>query len=102
MIKYFEQTTRLEVILEIPTTDNILACAPLVQSIIRPNKVKKKFLVLLPGQFLPSENTQTDRHIITKRHYDRKYVHIHTVMLLNTWKICITEVINYSKIDVET
>ena len=29
-------------------------------------------------------------------------MHIHTVMLLNTWRICILEVKNYSKIDVET
>ena len=34
-----------------------------------PNKVKKKFLALLPGQFLHSENTQADRQIIIKRHY---------------------------------
>ena len=57
---------------------------------VRPNKVLKKFLVLLPGQFsclvnfLPSESAQTDRQIITKRHYDRKYMH----------EICIIEVVN--------
>ena len=44
----------------------------------------------------------SDRQTIIKRHYDRKYIHIQTVMLLNTRKICIMEVINYSKIDIET
>ena len=43
-------------------------------------------LVLLSGLFLPSENTQTDRQTITKRHYDRKYLHIHALMLLNTYE----------------
>ena len=40
----------------------------------------------LPGQFLPNKNTHTDRQIITKRHYDWKYMHMHTIMLLNTCK----------------
>ena len=46
----------------------------------------KMFLVLLPDQFLPSENTQTDSQIMTKRHNERKYIHIHAVMLINTSK----------------
>ena len=41
---------------------------------LRPNKVKEIFLVLLPGDFLPSESTQTDRQTITKRHYVWKYI----------------------------
>ena len=68
-------------------------------------KLKRSFWSSCLVIFLPSENTQTDRQIITKRYYDRKYIHIQTVMLLNmpkTWKICIIEVINYGKIDVET
>ena len=51
---------------------------------VRPNKVLKKFLVLLPGQL--NENTQTDRQIITKRHNDRKYIRIQTLMPLNMHK----------------
>ena len=43
----------------------------------------KKFLVLPPVQFFPSDNTWTDRQVITKTRYDRKYMHVHTVMLLN-------------------
>ena len=35
---------------------------------LRPNKVKNTFLVLLPGHFLPSDNTQTDRQTDTHRH----------------------------------
>ena len=49
---------------------------------------------------------QTDK-IITKRYYDRKYIHMQTVMLLNMHKKLenmhiVIEALNYSKIDVET
>ena len=50
---------------------------------LRPNKVKKMFLVLLPGQFLTSDNIPADKQTATKKHYDRKYIHIHTVILVN-------------------
>ena len=58
----------------------------------------KKFLVLLPSQFLLSENT--DR--LTDNHKETLWqeIYIHTIMLLNRHKNL--EIINYSKIDVET
>ena len=49
----------------------------------RPSKVKKSFWSSILVNFLHSENTQTDNH---KGHYDRKYIHIQTVMLLNMHK----------------
>ena len=54
--------------------------------LIGPNKVKKVSGPPTWSIFLPSETTQTDKQIITKRHYDRKYIHIQTVMLLNMHK----------------
>ena len=60
------------------------------------------FLVLLPGQFLPQDR-QTN---ITKKHYDRKYLHtIYAIMLLNmhkTWKLWIIKSLTIEKIDFET
>ena len=54
---------------------------------IRPNKVEKKFLVLLPGQFFAKlKQTHTHTHTITKGHYEWKYIQIQAVMLLNTYK----------------
>ena len=49
---------------------------------LSPNKVLK-ISSLLPGQFLPSENTQTDRQIIKKRHYDRKYMYTHITVTMH-------------------
>ena len=60
-------------------TDNL--CTLLGQT-----KLKKSFWSSCLVNFLPSENTQTDRQIITKRRYDRKYIHMQTVMLLNMYK----------------
>ena len=53
---------------------------------IRPNKVKNMFLVLLPGHFLPSDNTQTDRQTLTHRHretyHDReRETHAHSDLI---------------------
>ena len=62
---------------------------PCCKVYIRPNKVKKSFWSTCLINFLSSEDTQTDRQIITKRQYDKKYIHIQTVMLLN---ICITSI----------
>ena len=43
---------------------------------IRPNKAKKNFWFSCPFNFLHSENTQTGRQVIIKRHYDGKiYTH---------------------------
>ena len=41
------------------------------------------FLVLQPGQFF-AKLKHTDRQ--TNNHYDRRYTHIHAVMLLNAYK----------------
>ena len=64
-------------------------------SILGQTKLKKSFWSSCLVNILHSENAQTDRQIIKKRHYDRKYTYI---------KTCIIdlEVINYSKIDAET
>ena len=67
--------------------------------LVRPNKAKEKFLVLLPGQFYAMQkhnDRQTDNH---RDNYDGKYIHVKTVLRLNMHKNLHNR---NSKIDVET
>ena len=52
---------------------------------IRPNKVEKKFLVLLATWSIFCQ-VKTNTHTITKGHYEWKYIQIQAVMLLNAYK----------------
>ena len=58
------------------------------------------FLVLRLVNFLSGDNAQTDRQTTKKRHYESKHIHMHMLILLNTYKTLEnihSKVINYSK-----